>query len=201
MSTALQTAFTPEDLLRLPDDGKVYELVDGQLVEKGMGAKSSWVGGKIHARLNAQEELGHGWAFPADTGFQCFSDDQRKVRKPDAAFIRRGRLPAEQLPEGFFRIAPNIAAEVVSPNDLFYEVEEKVAEYLAAGVELVWVANPANRTIYVHQADARTLQLTENDELTGGNVLPEFRCRVGDLFPPAPAKAPHEATQAGGPVG
>lgn len=187
MATVLETSLTPEDLLRIPDDGRVYELVDGQLVEKKTGTESSWIGGEIHGRLRGQQERGAGWALPAETGYTCFPDDPRKVRKPDASFICRGRLPGERLPRGFCSTVPDVAAEVVSPNDLFSEVEDKVAEYLEAGVRLVWVANPDRRTIHVYRANGTTSLLQEADELSGEDVLPEFRCRVGDLFPPREA--------------
>ena len=79
-------------------------------------------------------------------------------------------------------IAPNLAVEVVSPNDLVYEIDEKVEEYLEAGVELVWVVNPVTRTVRVHRADRPGVTLREMDELTGDDLLPGFRCRVSDLF-------------------
>ena len=184
MATAVESTLTPDDLLQMADDGRVYELVDGQLVEKNMGTESSWIGGEIHGRLREQQAQGAGWAIPSEAGYTCFPDDPDKVRKPDASFILRGRLLGERLPRGFCSIRPDLAAEVVSPNDLFSAVLDKVAEYLEAGVRLVWVANPDHRTIHIYRADGTTSLLRENDELTGEDVLPEFRCRVGDLFPP-----------------
>ena len=83
---------------------------------------------------------------------------------------------------GHCRIAPNLAVEVISPNDSYEEVEEKVREYLAANVELVWVINPATRSVRVHRADGSVTDLDENSELDGENVVPGFRCRVCDLF-------------------
>jgi len=71
-SIATKTQYTPEDLLNLPNS-KSYELVDGQLVARNMGSESSWVGGRLHSRLDRFcEEHGIGWAFPADNGYQCF---------------------------------------------------------------------------------------------------------------------------------
>ena len=136
------------------------------------------------------EPHGLGWAFPADCGYQCFPDAPDKVRKPDASFIQRGRLPGEQLHEGHVRIAPDLAVEVVSANDLFDEVEIKVGEYLGAGVRLVWVVNPRTRTGQVYRADGSVTRLREGDELSGEDVLPGFRCRVHDLFPPTAQPAP-----------
>jgi Uma2 family endonuclease len=180
MSTA--TRYTPEDLLNIPD-GKKYELVDGELVDRNMGWESSWVGGRLHYFLSAFCETNpQGWVAPGDSSYQCFPDAPEKVRRPDASFIRFERMPARQRPQGHCPVAPDAAAEVVSPNDLYTEVEEKVAEYLEAGVRLVWVINPATRMVRVHRADGTVTDLGENDELTGEDVIPGFRCHVGDLF-------------------
>ena len=79
-------------------------------------------------------------------------------------------------------------AEIVSPNDLYYEVEEKVREYRAAGVGLIWVVNPPTRTVLVRRPDGSAAEVGENGELDGEQVLPGFRCRVSELFlrPTAP---------------
>jgi Uma2 family endonuclease len=110
------------------------------------------------------------------TQFQCFPRDPNIVRKPDLSFIRRGRLPREQLYEGYVRIAPDVAGEVVSPNELAYEVERKVQEYLDAGVLLVWVVYPETRMVFVHRQNGSVQKLRENEELTGEDVIPGFRC-------------------------
>jgi len=177
--------FTPDDLLALPDAVN-YELVDGRLVERGMGTTSSWIGGELHGRLReycGQQRLG--WTFPADASYQCFPDEPARVRKPDVSFIRFGRLPGEQLPEGHTRIAPDFAVEVVSPNDLALELDRKVKEYLAAGVRLVWVIFPDTRSARIHRANGSVAEVRENDELGGEDVIPGFRCTVRDLLPPA----------------
>ncbi len=177
--------YTPEDLLAMPD-GESYELVGGELVERNMGWNSSFVGGQLYgALLNYCNATGRAAATPADAGYQCFPDDPGKVRKPDASAIRTERLPAEEEREGHCRVAPDVATEVISPNDLYSEVEDKVDEYLEAGVQLVWVLNPPTRTIRIHRADGTVADLGPDDDLTGESVLPGFRCRVADLFCPA----------------
>src|SRR5262245_59881186 len=111
---ANETRYTPEDLLSLPD-GKRFELVNGPLLEKDVGAKASWIAGELHARLrnfNAEHRLG--WALPSDTGYQCFSEEANRVRKPDVSFIRAGRLPNDELPDGHILIPPDLAVEVIS---------------------------------------------------------------------------------------
>jgi Uma2 family endonuclease len=187
-TVAVPPPFTPEDLLALPD-GDLFELVNGHLVERHIGAESSWVGGELYRLIGTFcRENQSGWVWPADGSFQCFPDRPNLVRKPDVSFIRRGRLPGEQLPRGHIRIQPDLAVEVVSPKDLFTEVEQKVGEYLKVGVRLVWVVNPDSRTVWVFRANGTITRLHEQEELSGEDVLPGFHCQVSALFPP-PAEA------------
>ncbi len=182
IAIAAETTYTPEDLLSLPDDGKAYELVGGNLVEKHVGGFADWVSGRILRLLgNLGEDRGLGWAI-SETGYQCFPDDPRKVRKPDVSFICRGRLPDEQIPAGHIPIPPDLAVEVVSPNDTVYEVDTKIEEYLAAGVPLVWVVNPETRIVHIYRSDRSVVRLVPTDELTAPGLIPDLRYRVADLF-------------------
>ncbi len=180
--------YTPEDLLTMPD-GDQFELVDGRLVERSMGILAGWVSGRLFTRLSAFCEAHPlGWVFPGgDVGYLAFPNSPKTVRKPDVSFVSFGRFPGETLPPGFARLAPDLAAEVVSRNDLYEEVDQKIEEYIRAGVRLVWVVSPQNHTVRVHRLNGSSASLRENDELNGEDVLPGFRCRVGDLFPPASA--------------
>jgi Uma2 family endonuclease len=190
-TTATATRYTPEDLLKMPD-GDRYELVDGRLVGRNMSMWSSFVAGRIFGLLAPFCEQNRlGWPFPEGTSYRCFPSALEKVRRPDFSFIRLSRLPlATATTEGHCPIAPDLAVEVMSPNDLAYEVDEKVQEFLAAGVPLVWVVNPQQRTVEVHRPNATGTILRENDEITGEDVITGFRCRVGDFFiPPAGAAA------------
>ncbi len=176
--------FTPEDLLRMPD-GDRYELVDGQLVEKDMGWKSSLIASELYRLIaNFAHEKGLGLAI-VEGSYQCFPDSSTKVRKPDVSFLRRARVPADGLPDGHCPIAPDLAVEVVSPNDLFSDVEMKVEEYFVAGVSLVWIIDPSTRKLHVYRPNESASQrLGESDELTAADILPGFLCRVADVFAP-----------------
>jgi Uma2 family endonuclease len=185
MATVEQQVFTPEDLLKMPD-GKHFELVDGELVETGMSLQSAWVATAVSQRLVEvvrSQQLGN--VFSETASYRCFPDAPGNVRRPDGSFIRKGRLSEDQFREGHCLIAPDLVVEVVSPHDLYYEVEHKVTEYLNAGVRLVWVFNPNERTVRVFGADGSVQQKGEDDELDGGDVVPGFHVRVGELFPPA----------------
>ena len=190
MSTIAEpNTYTPDDLLRMPD-GDRYELADGRLVELNGGVLSSLVAARVlHRLVDFCEPKALAWIFSADLGYQCFPDHPRKVRKPDVSLVLRDRLPAEQFAEGFLTLPPDLAVEVVSPNDLAYEVEEKVEEYLGAGVRLVWVVYPTTRTIHIHRGDGSAAVARSSDELNGEDLLPGFVCRVGDIFPLLPSPA------------
>ncbi len=184
MNISTKTTYTPEMLLAMPDSN-AYELVDGELVERQMGFRSSRIGLQLSALLLTyceQEQLG--WVLLADAGYQCFPDDPLKVRKPDVSFIRADRLSVADEPEGWATLAPDLAVEVVSPNDLFEAVAIKVNEYLGAGVRLVWVIDTATEKVHVYRHDGRGEILTSADELSGEDVIDGFRCRVADLFAP-----------------
>lgn len=187
MSTVIEQAlYEPEDLLTMPA-GDSFELVDGRLVERNMSKWSSYVAGNTHQRLkNFCDAKQLGWVYPEGTAYQCFPDAPKKVRRPDVSLIQLERIsPDEAMSDGHLRIAPDLAVEVVSPNDLAYEIDEKVDEHEAAGVKLIWIVNPETKAVRVYRGDGTVSMLREKDELDGENVVPGFRCPVADLFLPA----------------
>jgi energy-coupling factor transporter ATP-binding protein EcfA2/Uma2 family endonuclease len=182
----------PEDLLAMPDGGH-YELIDGQLKERRVSVLSNFIALEIGGRLyNHCREHDSGWLFAAELGYRCFPWKPGQVRRADVSFIRRERYSWDQLThDGFMTLAPDLAVEVVSPNDYGREIEEKVDDYLRAGVPLVWVVYPEIRVVHVYRGDGTAGRFRGADELSGEDVLPGFRCKVDDLFPrPAEADAP-----------
>jgi Uma2 family endonuclease len=186
-----KTACTPEQLLTMPD-GDRFELVDGQLVERKMSKWSSYVAGNIYQQLkNYVDDHNIGWVYPEGTSYQCFPGAPTKVRRPDVSLVALDRMSLDDaLAEGHIRIAPDLAVEVLSPNDLAYEIDHKVGEYELAGVKLIWVVNPESKTVRVHRADGTVTVLREAEELEGEGVVPSFRCRVANLFLPAAGAVP-----------
>jgi len=181
-----KSSVTPQELLNRPDSVN-YELVDGNLVERHMGLESSAIAlriGSLLLQYVTAHRLGH--VFQADAGFECFPDAPDKIRKPDASFIRKGRFPDERIPKGYATIAPDLAVEVLSPNDLAYEIDTKVEEYLGAGVRVIWVVNPQTRTVKIHRPAGAPLGpiafLSEQDTIKGEDVLPGFECKVAEFF-------------------
>jgi Uma2 family endonuclease len=179
--------FTADAFFALPNE-KEYELIDGKLRRRKGGGWSSWVGGRLFNKVADHAHERHfGWAFPAGTGYHCFLDKPNQVLKPTVSFIRHGRFPGEELPWEYIQIAPDLAVEATHPDDLFFEIGERVEGYLRAGTPLIWVINPNLRVVQVYRGDGSGNRLHEGDNLTGEQVLPGFECAVAALFPPAPA--------------
>ena len=178
----LARVYTPEDLLTMPD-GHRFELVDGQLVERNMGSKSSIVATRTFRILGPYVDARQdGKLFGSDCGYQIFPDSPRKVRFPDGSLVKLERLPDRQIPDGHMRIAPDLAFEVVSPNDLAHEIDRKRLDYRGAGVKLLWIIYPDTRAVHVHRQSGPPTILGPTDELTDEDVLPGFVCKVSDLF-------------------
>jgi Uma2 family endonuclease len=178
------TRMTAEELLRLPDDGKRYELVAGELhAMPPAGGEHGFIGGRASRRigrfLDEHPDVG-GEICTSDTGFRLARNPDT-VRAPDAAYVSAERLPMA-LVRGYPEMAPDLVVEVVSPSDTASEVQAKVGEWLRAGSRLVWVLYPATRTAMTYQPDGAARVLHADDTLTGEPVLPGFACRVGELF-------------------
>ncbi len=186
LSTSPEILYTPDDLFAMPD-GDHYELVDGRLVERNMGIWAVHVATRLTLMIGQFDPAQRlGWLLNSDASYQAFPNG--KIRKPDLSFIRLGRLPGERAPVAYIQLAPDLAVEVISPNDVHDQTDQKVDEYLKAGVRLVWVVNPEVRTVLIYRADGSIIGVRESGELDGEDVLPGFRCAVAGLFatPQAP---------------
>ena len=176
----MQDHYTPEDLLRCEPG---YELLDGQLVEKPMGAKASVIEVSLAApiRLFAGKHS-LGFVLTGDgAGYELWPNRPR-VRKPDVSFIGRGRLPDDVIPDGWVRIPPDFAVEVASLNDNADDLMAKAMEWLGVGVRLVWVVFPKSRTVLVLRPGGIAAWVGAGGELSGEDVLPGFTCLVDEVF-------------------
>ena len=115
--------------------------------------------------------------------------DPDLLRRPDVSFVRSGRLPGDIAPKGWVRIPPDLAVEVVSPNDLVEVLEEKLDDYRKVEVSLIWVIYPELRKVKVLRGDGSVSELREDDELSGEGVIPGFRCPIREILPPRPERA------------
>ncbi|MFN3689522.1 MAG: Uma2 family endonuclease [Fimbriimonadales bacterium] len=173
-----------EEFWRLCADGKPRELVRGEVREKmPVGIRhavlASFVSHRLQQFLDSLEQrLG---VVAVELGVVIRHADAESVRAPDIAFIRKERLP-EPYPNAFLEIAPDLAIEIVSPNDAYTEVRDKVEELLQAGTAVVWVVDPQGRRVEVYQPNQPTQILREGDILSCEALLPGFRLPVAVLF-------------------
>lgn len=160
-----------------------WEVVRGRLRELApANFKHGVIAGRLFARLyQFAESHGVGYVLMAETGF-ILSEEPVTLRAPDVAFVRRERVPTGDLPEQFAHFAPDLVVEVLSPSDTYSALAEKVSDWLEAGVLLVWVVDPADRTVSVHRVNQPVRVLKGEDTLSGEEVLPGFECKVSEIF-------------------
>ena len=174
-----------DDLLTLPEDGWMYELVEGRLVRMAPSSPvASHLGIRLAAALTAfTDEHGLGIVTGADGEF-AFSEDTSLA--PDVAFVHAERIPPRTDPhfDKIWRVAPDLAAEIASHNQYRPKMAAKARLYLAAGVRLVWIVWPKRRQVDVwwpgDKQPSRTLGVT--DTLDGLDMLPGFSYPLARLF-------------------
>jgi Uma2 family endonuclease len=174
---------TERDLIRLNDHtDRLYELVDGILVEKVVSFPESALAMTLGRLLgNFIEEHDLGILAGPDGGMRLMPG---LVRLPDVSFVRWERLPVRgEVPdEPVAGLAPDLAVEVLSKSNTRKEMERKLKEYFLAGVRLVWMVDPARRTVQVHTAPDQSRLLTEEQTLDGGEVLPGLALPLRQVF-------------------
>lgn len=183
MSAVITQLMTAEELLAMPDDGFRYKLVKGELIRMPPagyehGVRTVKLTTPLDNHVSARKL---GVICAAETGF-LLSQNPDTVRAPDIAFISRERIEKTGTVKSYWVGAPDLAVEVLSPGDTVREVEEKVAEWLEAGARMVWVVSPKLHTVTVYRSLTDIVVLTEKDTLDGGDVVPDFQIRVGDIF-------------------
>jgi len=180
MST-ITKSITADELYAMGDIGRC-ELIYGELVMMSPGgARHGMVAARI-GRILGQFVDDHdlGATFAAETGFIIQQPDL--VRAPDAAFVRKNRLAAGFQKAGYFDGVPDLAVEVVSPDDTKREVVEKVNMWLAAGTTTCWVADPEGATLTVYRTGQAPIQLAGDDVVANESTLPGFSVRVSTFF-------------------
>jgi Uma2 family endonuclease len=173
---------TEADVVALHDhEDRLYELVDGILVEKTVGAYESYLAlllGRILGNFVAEHNLGI--VLGAD-GMMRLAPGL--VRIPDVSFISWERLPERRVPrQAMAELAPDLAVEVISRGNTRKEMQRKLADYFDSGVGLVWYVYPATRQVRVYVDPQTSHLLTERDTLDGGDVVPGFTLPLAQLF-------------------
>jgi len=179
--TATESITTADQLFQASDLGPC-ELLRGELIMMSpAGSKHGRIAAELAAILmDFVKPRNLGIVLGAETGFRI-ADNPDTVRAPDVAFIRRERIGVD-LPDGFFPGAPDLAVEVLSPNDRAGEVLAKVQDWLGAGSAAVWVVDPKTQTVTVYGADRKAAMLTASEAISGGDLLPGFSAPVAGIF-------------------
>ena len=174
---------TVQDVIKIHGrDKRLCELVDGTLVEKGMGYRESLLAMAIVSALRA-------FVQPRNLGLISGESGMMKlfaglVRIPDVAYVSWDRVPGKRVPvDPVPLLVPDLAVEVLSDSNTPAEMARKRLEYFQAGVRLVWIIDPDPRTVAVYTAPEQFTTLGEKDTLSGGDVLPGFTLPLQQLFP------------------
>ena len=173
--------YTADDLGQLRDNGKIYELHNGVLVEipavgERQSALAAWISTLI-GNFNMQHNLG-GIVMGADGTFIL---SPFNTRITDAAYITAGNI---QNSWTFHHGAPDLAVEIVSPSSTLLEMQKRAGEYLTAGSRLVWIVNPDEKTVDVYRPDGSRVVLRQGALLNGYDVLPGLALSVTTVFSP-----------------
>lgn len=186
MASAATKLLTAEEFYewanRPENRDKNCDLVRGEIVEMTRP-------GKLHGYVcgNVVRILSN-FSFQRKKGYVCSNDtgvvvdrDPDSVRGPDVLFFEDATT-IEEIDRKYGEEPPLLAVEVLSPNDTIGKIMERVADQLRFGTRLVWVIDPEARNVTVFQPGREPYVVQENEELTGEDVLPDFRCRVAEFF-------------------
>jgi Uma2 family endonuclease len=181
-----ETATLPPDLdAPPPGAGELYEVINGRVVEPPeMGVFESVFATVLSEAIGVFfANSGRLGRTAVETLFRIRTDPDLQ-RRPDLAFVSYDRWPRDRpIPKtAAWEVVPDLAVEVVSPNDLAVEVLERLDDYFAAGVRQVWVVYPRHQRFFVHDGPKRVTILDASDMLDGGEILPGFRLRLAELF-------------------
>jgi Uma2 family endonuclease len=177
---------TPQDVVDIAArEEKLYELIDGVLVQKPMGFYEGYLTaliGRLVGVFVATHKLGI--VTGPDASIMLHPN---QVRIPDVSFISWDRLPDRKIPtEPAPTLVPNLAVEVISKSNTKVEMSRKLNEYFETGVELVWYVYPDTQTLSVYTGPSELTELTKTDSLNGGDVLAGFSLSLEELFARSP---------------
>ena len=174
--------WTEAELESLPEDGYRHEVVNGELV---MSPKNNWYHGDICAELlmvlrsfAKQHRLGAVW----DSSTGCWMQN-RNCRAPDISFVCRERLKGLRRTKGeFFPGAPDLAVEVLSPNNTRAEIDRRLKDFFSSGTQIAWIIDPTQRCAEVCYSATNRKLVGPGGLLEGEHVLPGFRYPIAELF-------------------
>ena len=175
---SLPKLMTEEEFMRLPDNGRKYELVDGEARVVPASFQHDIIGMTVGSLLRPAAK-GRGYIAGAQAGFRMTSAN---IRCPDISFTRKEHYPDGVPSNAFGSVAPDLCIEIISPSENRADLERKLREYFDSGAEQVWRMYPETETIEIFSSPTNFHVLSSEDEIDARELLPDFRCRVGDLF-------------------
>lgn len=161
------------------DPDRLYEIVDGQPEEKEIpGARHSGICARLTMKLGIYLAANHVGELYVEGSFQIGANE----RIPDLAFVSAARMPSEGEPDTKWPMPPDLAVEIISPNDLYERVHTKVLEYLAAGVKQVWLVSPEHHTVTIYRSATNITAFSGDGELVSADLFPGFCCPLREIF-------------------
>lgn len=172
---------TGKDLFALGDIGRT-ELVEGELIRM---APTGYLHGRIESKFDRilgtfVEQHNLGQVFVGEVGIYTHRNPDT-VRGADVAYVSHERLSQAQS-QSYLDVAPELIVEILSPDDRWSDVADKLDEYFEIGVQQVWVANPKRQEIFVYHSPIDVKRFAADEKLSGGEVLPGFEVVVAELF-------------------
>jgi Uma2 family endonuclease len=184
MSAVAQKLITAEEFFRMPQsaDGSKQELVHGEIATMPpTGYRHGHVEltiGSILLQFVKANALG---SVTVESGVRTERDPDT-VRGPDVSFWSVERIPFSEKPVGYPDVAADLCVKIVSPHDCLSQLRSKAAEYLTHGVRMVWIVDPEDQTVTIYRRPGEGRVLSDDAEISGEDVLPGFRSRIGEFF-------------------
>ncbi len=180
-TTVIKKIWTEKELMSLPDDGKKYELINGEITMVPAGFEHEIIGARLLIALGK-------FVFEHNLGVVCGSSmgywmKSGNLRSPDVSFISKVRLKGRKRPpKGFFKGSPELAVEILSPTDTVENLHGKIVEYFENNTILAWIINPEEQVAMVYHSPRPDKILAGNDMLQGEGVIQGFSFPVAELF-------------------
>lgn len=173
-----KTRMTEEEFMSLPDDGRKYELIDGEAKEVPANFEHDVIGMGVGAIIRPFAK-GRGFVAGSQAGFRM---TDRNIRCPDVSFTLKENVTGGRPGPWFGERAPDLCVEIVSPSEDRTDMQRKVGEYFASGAQFVWHMFPETQTIRVFTSPIDSKLLGPTDKIDAGELLPGFTATVADLF-------------------
>jgi len=171
---------TVEDLLNMPEDGLKHELVNGEIVVSPAGWEHSKITIKIsHILATFLDAHPIGELGSSELGIWLAGGN---LRSPDVTFIRSEKVPKGEKQRAFLESIPDLAVEVLSPSDRSKFVQAKIREFLENGVPIVWLVDPAQKTVTEYRSLSEIKLYSGDDVIHADPVLPGFSCAISRFF-------------------